>query len=183
MQAARGAGQAAGVAPAAPADAVRHGDAARARLLQRDRELLADPRRPRAGRAALLPDRLLPRRLRLLHRRVAPDGAADRRHVRGRPLAQADARRLRLPPAERARQPAAEVRRVPVDRAADRLRIGDAGRLRARPLDQGRRADRAADRDRRPGGRRARDQEPDRRPDERDPASAPRPASGRWSRR
>ena len=35
----------------------------------------------------------------VLHRRVAPDGAADRRHVRGRPLAQADARRLRLPAA------------------------------------------------------------------------------------
>ena len=44
---ARGGGQAAGVAPAAPAHPVRHGDAARARLLQRDRELLAHPRRPR----------------------------------------------------------------------------------------------------------------------------------------
>ena len=54
-----------------------------------------------------------PERLRLLPRRVAPDRAADRRHVRGRPLAQADARRLRLPAAERARQPPAEVRRVP----------------------------------------------------------------------
>ena len=59
-----------------------------------------------AGRAPLLPARLLPGRLRLLHRRVAPDGAADRRHVRGRPLAQADARGVRLPAAERARQPA-----------------------------------------------------------------------------
>ena len=75
-------------------------------LLQRHRELLAHPRRPRPGRAPLLPDRLLPRGLRLLHRRVAPDRAPDRRHVRGRPLAQADARGVRLPPAERARQPA-----------------------------------------------------------------------------
>ena len=112
-QGARGAGQAARVAPAAPAHAVRHGDAARARLLQRDRELLAHPRRPRRRRAALLPARLLPRRLRLLHRRVAPDRPADRRHVRGRPLAQADAGRLRLPAPERARQPAADLRRVP----------------------------------------------------------------------
>ena len=85
-------GQAARVPSPAPAHAVRHGDAARDGLLLGDRELLADPRRPQAGRAALLPDRLLPRGLRLLHRRVAPDGAADRRHVRGRPLAQADAR-------------------------------------------------------------------------------------------
>ena len=59
-----------------------------------------------AGRPPVLPARLLPRRLRLLHRRVAPDRPADRRDVRGRPLAQADAGRLRVPPAERARQPA-----------------------------------------------------------------------------
>ena len=117
LQGARGAGQAARVAPAAPAHAVRHGDAARARLLQRDRELLAHPRRPRARRPALLPARLLPGRLRLLHRRVAPDGAADRRHVRGRPLAQADAGGLRLPAAERARQPAPDLRRVPAAHA------------------------------------------------------------------
>ena len=79
-----------------------------------------------AGRAPVLPDRLLPQGLRLLHRRVAPDRAADRRHVRGRPLAQDDARRLRLPAAERAGQPAADVRRVPLDHAADRVRVGDA---------------------------------------------------------
>ncbi len=42
-------GQAAGVPPAAPADAVRHGDAPRDGLLQRDRELQPDPRRPAAG--------------------------------------------------------------------------------------------------------------------------------------
>ena len=38
---------------------------------------------------------------------------AARRHVRGRPLAQADARRLRLPAPVGARQPAAPLRRVP----------------------------------------------------------------------
>ena len=81
-----------------------------------------------AGRAPVLPDRLLPQGLRLLHRRVAPDRAADRRHVRGRPLAQVDARRLRLPAAERAGQPAADVRRVPLDHAADGVRLGHARR-------------------------------------------------------
>ena len=45
---ARGRGQAARGPPAAPAHAVRHGDAARGRLLLRHRELLAHPRRPRA---------------------------------------------------------------------------------------------------------------------------------------
>ena len=137
LRRARGRGQAAGVPPPAPAHAVRHGDAARDGLLQRHRELLADPRRPQRRRPALLPDRLLPRRLRLLPRRVPPDGAADRRHVRGRPLAQADARRLRLPPAERARQPPADVRRVPLDHAADRVRLGHAGRVRAHALARG----------------------------------------------
>ena len=43
--------QAAGGSPAAPADAVRHGDAARGGLLLGDRELLADPRRPASGLA------------------------------------------------------------------------------------------------------------------------------------
>ena len=76
-----------------------------------------------AGLAAVLPDRLLPEGLRLLHRRVAPDGAADRRHVRGRPLAQDDAGRLRLPAAERDGQPPADVRRVPLDHAADGVRV------------------------------------------------------------
>ena len=81
-----------------------------------------------AGLAPVLPDRLLPEGLRLLHRRVAPDRAADRRHVRGRPLAQVDAGGLRLPAAERDGQPPADVRRVPVDHAADGVRLGHARR-------------------------------------------------------
>ena len=125
---ARGRGQAARVAPPAPAHAVRHGDAQGGRVLLGHRELLAHPGRPDAGLAAVLPDRLLPEGLRLLHRRVAPDGAADRRHVRGRPLAQVDAGRLRLPAAERDGQPPADVRRVPLDHAADGVRLGHAGR-------------------------------------------------------
>ena len=122
-----------------------------------------------AGRAAVLPDRLLPQGLRLLHRRVPPDRAADRRHVRGRPLAQADARRLRLPAAERARQPPADLRGVPLDHAAARVRLGDARRVRAHALGAGRRADRPADRDRRPEVEVRETTQPDRRPDERDP--------------
>ena len=84
-----------------------------------------------AGDAPVHAPRLLPERLRRLRRRVAPDGAADRRHVRGRPLAQADARRLRLPAALGARQPAAALRRVPAQGAAARLRLRDAGAVRA----------------------------------------------------
>jgi excinuclease ABC subunit B len=50
-QALRVAGEAARGAPDPAAHRVRPRDAAGARLLQRDRELLADPRRPRAGTA------------------------------------------------------------------------------------------------------------------------------------
>ena len=86
-------------------------------------------RAPRGAPAWLAPvhaHRLLPGRLRRLRRRVAPDGPAARRHVRRRPLAQADARRLRLPAAVRARQPAAPLRRVPREGAAARVRLRDA---------------------------------------------------------
>ena len=46
-----------------------------------------------------MPHRLLPEGLPARHRRVAPDGPADRRDVPRRPLAQGDAGRVRLPPA------------------------------------------------------------------------------------
>ena len=156
-------------APDPAAHRVRPGDDAGARLLQRDRELLAHPRRPAGGLGAAHAARLLPLRLRRLRRRVAPDDAADRRHVRGRPLAQADARRLRLPASVRARQPAAPLRRVPGQGQPDRLRLGDARPVRAAPLAGGRRAADPADRPRRPRGRAAPDEEPDRRPAQRDP--------------
>ena len=139
-RAVRVAGPTAGGAPDPPAHRIRPRDDARARLLQRDRELLADPRRPAAGLGAAHAARLLPVRLRRLRRRVAPDGAADRRHVRGRPLAQADARRPRLPAALGARQPAAPLRRVPREGAAARVRLGHAGPVRDAPLERDRRA-------------------------------------------
>ena len=86
------------------------------------------------GDASVHPDRLLPGGLRVLRRRVAPDRAADRRHVRGRPVAQADADRLRVPAAVGARQPPAAVRRVPREGEPARVRVGDARRVRAAPL-------------------------------------------------
>ena len=64
-----------------------------------------DGRAPRLG--AQLPARLLPRGLPARRRRVARHRAADRRHVRGRHVAQAQPRRPRLPAAERDGQPAA----------------------------------------------------------------------------
>ena len=109
---------------------------------------------------------------------------ADRRHVRGRPVAQADAGRVRLPAAVGARQPPAAVRRVPRAGATQvHVRVGDAGGVRAAPLDPRRRADHPADRPGRPRGRGAPDAAPDRRPDRRDHAPASRPASGCWSPR
>ena len=60
---------------------LRPRDAEGAGLHLRDRELLADLRRPPAGLAAAHADRLLPRRLRRLRRRVPPDHPPDRRHV------------------------------------------------------------------------------------------------------
>ena len=174
--------QTAGGPPAAPAHRLRPRDDQGARLHLGDRELLADPRRPRPGQPAAHPDRLLPRRLRRLRRREPPDDPADRRHVRGRPLAQDDPGRLRLPPALGDRQPAAQIRRVPRAGAAAGDGLGDPGPVRESRSDPDRRADRPPDRDRRPLHRAARDPQPDRRPDERDAEGRPRPASARWSR-
>ena len=130
----RGGGADARGAPHPPAHRVRPRDAEGARLLQRDRELLARPRGPPARVASVHADRLLPGRLRRLHRRVPPDRPADRRDVRGRPLAQADARRLRLPAPVGARQPAAPLRRVPRQGGADGVRLRDARVVRAAAL-------------------------------------------------
>ncbi len=172
--------QAAGEPPSAPAHPVRHGDAARDGVLLGDRELLADPRRPRPGGPPVLPDRLLPEGLRVLHRRVPPDGAAAGGDVRGRPLAQADARGLRLPAAERDGQPPAALRGVPLDHPAAAVRLRDPGGVRAHPRGPSGGADRTPDGDRRPGGAGARDAQPDRRPDERDPRARGAHRSGCW---
>ena len=148
-----GRGQDARGPPPALAHRVRHGDAARDGVLQRHRELLADPRGPVGGHAAAHAARLPARRLPGGGGRVAPDRAADRRHVRGRPVAQADAGRLRVPAAVGARQPAAAVRRVPGAGAAAAVRVGHARPLRAAQLDPRGRADHPPDRPDRPRGR------------------------------
>src|SRR3712207_8656192 len=57
--------------------------------------------------------------------------------------------RSRLPPAVRARQPAAPLRRVPAQGAPARVRLRDAGAVRAPALHARGRAARAPDRDRR----------------------------------
>ena len=111
------------------------------RLLQRHRELLAAFRRASVGRARVDAPRLLPpgarrkRRGRLArhHRRVPCHAAADPRHVLRRPRAQADARRPRIPPSERARQPTAQVRGVRRARAAGDPCQRDARTVGARP--------------------------------------------------
>ncbi len=167
----RGRGADARGAPDPPAHRVRPRDDEGARLLQRDRELLARARGSPGRLAPVHAHRLLPRRLRLLRRRVAPDGAAARRDVRGRPLAQADAHRLRLPAPVGARQPAAPLRRVPREGEAARLRLRDAGPVRALALEGDRRAAHPPDGRRRPRDGAAPDAQPDRRPPERDPPS------------
>ena len=115
--------------------------------------------------------------LRLPDRRVAPDRAPDRRDVRGRPLAEADARRLRLPAPVGARQPAAPLRRVPRQGGADGVRLGDARVVRAAALGRRRRAADPPHRRRRPRGRAPGDAEPDRRPARARSASARRRTS------
>ena len=99
---------------------------------QRHRELLAAPRRPQ--RRASPPNTLIDyfgEDFLCIIDESHVTVPADPRHARGRPQPQDHARRARVPAAERAGQPAAALRRVRGARAAVRLRLGDAGRLRA----------------------------------------------------
>ena len=72
--------------------------------------------------------RLLPRRLRLLHRRVPQHDGPARGMYEGRPLAQARADRRRVPAAVGPRQPPPAAARVPGAGEPGRLRLGHAGR-------------------------------------------------------
>ena len=74
----------------------------------------------------------------------------------------------RLPPAVGDGQPAAALRGVHRAGQPGRVHVGDAGRVRARDLDAGRRAGRAADRPHRSRSDREADEGPDRRPRRRD---------------
>ncbi len=116
------------------------------------------------GPAAPHPPRLLPEGLPARHRRVARDGAAAARPVRGRPVPQGDAHRSRVPAPVGRRQPAAALRRVLRAHQPVRLPVGHAVRLRDRAVLPGRRADRAAHRSDRPRDHREADEGPDRRP-------------------
>ena len=162
-----GPGARGGAAP--PADDVRPRDAPRARLLLGRRELLAPPEPARAGQPAVDAARLLPARLAADRRRVAHDDPAGRRHVQERPDAEGDPRRLRVPAAVRAGQPAADVRGVREARQPDDLRLGDARAVRAREERAHRRAAHPPDRHRRPADHRPPHREPDRRPPGGDP--------------
>ena len=119
-------GQAAGGAAAGTAHHVRPGDDRGDRLLRGHRELFPLSHGAQDRRAAADAVRIHPGRRAADRRREPCDRAAARRHVQGRLGAQVDARRIRLPPALGMRQPAAEVRGVERDAAADRLRLGHA---------------------------------------------------------
>ena len=119
-----------GAAPGA-AHPVRPRDAAGGGPLQGHRELHPPPVGCGARRAAAHAGGLPAARRDHVSRR---EPRADRpawRHVPRRPLAQGDAGRVRVQAAQRAGQPAAEVRRVRTQDAPGRVRVGHAGRLRA----------------------------------------------------
>ena len=171
LAALRAAGQAARGAAARAAHALRPRDDARDGLLPGIENYSRHLDGREARRAALHAARLLPRGLPAGHRREPRHRAADRRHVPRRPRPQGDPGRVRLPPALRARQPAAALRGV---RAARRRsgstsppRPGDYELEKARG--RGGRADHPADRARRSRGRGAAGGRPGRRPARRDP--------------
>ena len=137
-----------------------------------------------AGRAAADAARLPAARRADDRRREPPDGAAGPRDVSRRPVAQGSARRLRVPAAVGARQPAAELRGMGGARRPAGVRLGDARALRAAPRRRRRRrADHPADRAGRSADRRAARARPGRRPARPRSATARRGASGCWSRR
>ena len=180
--AARGRGEAARGAAPAPAHDVRPRDDARDRLLPRDRELLAPPDRPRAGRAAADAARLLAGRRPGVRRREPPDRAADPRDVPRRPVAQGDAGRATGSACRRrsttGRSTSRSGRRARTRSSSSRPRPGPF-ELRA-VRRRRRRADHPADRPDRPAHRGPAGQGAGRRPARRDPRARGRGASACW---
>ena len=173
--------QAAGGAAARAAHALRSRDARADGLLPRGRELLALARRPQRRGDALHAVRLLPGRPAGGDGREPHQRSPDRGDVPRRPRPQGGAGRVRLPAALGARQPAAALRGVGGARAAAHLRVGDAGRVRAREVRRRRgRADHPAHRPGRSQGRGAAGRGPGGRPARRDPRGGWRPASACW---
>ena len=117
---------AAGSAAARAAHALRSGNDGGDRRLRRHRELFALSHRAQAGRAAADFVRIRARQRAGVRRRKPRHRSAARRHVSRRLPPQGDARRIRLPPAVLHGQPAAAVRGMGRDAAADHLRVGDA---------------------------------------------------------
>ena len=175
------AGAAARGAAARAAHDVRSRNAGGDRLLRRHRELFALSHRPPPRRAAADPVRISARQRARLRRREPCHGAADRRHVSRRLPPQGDARRIRLPPALLHGQPAAALRGMGGDAAADRPCLGD-----ARPLGDGadrrrlRRAGDPPDRPDRSAGRDPPGAQPGRRPARRGQARSRSAAIARW---
>ena len=113
-------------AAAGAAHHLRPGDDGGDRKLRRHRELFALSDRPPAGRAAADAVRIRAGQCAGVLRREPRHRAADRRHVSRRLPPQGDARRIRLPPALLHGQPAAALRGMGRDAAADRRGVGDA---------------------------------------------------------
>ena len=113
-------------AAAGAAHHLRSGDDGGDRQLRRHRELFALPDRPPAGRAAADAVRIRAGQCAGVLRREPRHRAADRRHVSRRLPPQGDAGRIRLPPALLHGQPAAALRGMGRDAAADRRGVGDA---------------------------------------------------------
>ena len=147
------------------------------------RELFPLPVGPRARRAAAVPVRLPAAEFLAGDRREPRHHAAAAGDVPGRPLAQGDAGRVRLPTAVGARQPAAPVRRVRARAAADHLRFGDTRGARTRQVRPGGRAGGAPDRAAGPGGRDPSGHHAGGRPAVGDPAPRRSATSACWSRR
>jgi excinuclease ABC subunit B len=104
--------QAGGSAAPGAAHALRPGDAQRSGPLQGHRELHAPPVGAASRASRQHADRLPATRRDDVPGREPPDDRPARRHVQRRPLAQDHAGGIRLSPAQRAGQPAAEVRGV-----------------------------------------------------------------------
>ena len=167
---ARRRGQAAGGAAPRAAHQFRPRDAGGHRRLQRDRELLPLPHRPRPRRAAAHPLRVHPRQRHRLRRRIPRLGPADRRDVQGRLPPQVHPRRARIPPALLHGQPPPQVRGVERHAPAIRLRLRHPLGLGIGAI--GRRLRRAGDPPHRPFGPHGRDpprRDAGRRPPRRDP--------------
>ncbi len=123
----------AGSAAARAAHHLRSGNDGSHRRLRRHRELFALSHRPQARRAAADAVRICARQRAGVRRRKPCHHSADRRHVPRRLPAQGDAGGIRLPPAVLHGQPAAALRGMGRDAAADRRGVGDAEFVGDRP--------------------------------------------------